>query len=921
MPADARPTHVGPGAEPVPPDDAAPPGPLRVWLARWGGPLATLLVLAVALVVLRGELAGTRYHALMRAARAVPPAQVALAGALTAIAYAVLSGYDALALAYVRRHPDVRATDARPPAVRLALPRVMATSALAYAVSQTLGFAALTGNAVRYRFWSAWGLSPVEVTQAAGFVAATFTAGLATVCGLALAFEPARELSLLGTPPLAGRLVGALLLTASAAYVAWSAARRGRPVRIRGWAFPVPGPGFATLQLALALVDWAVSASVLWVLLPPTPGLGFLPFVGAFTIAQCAGILSHVPGGLGVFETLLVWLLSPWLSAGQALGTALVYRAVYYLAPFALAVAALGLTEARRQRERLAAVAQRAGAAAGGTGAVLARVGPAVLPAALGALTFLAGAVLLFSGATPSVHHRVRALAGAVPLPVIELSHFAASVLGVALLVLAWATRRRLDAAYGLTVAALALGIAASLLKGLDWEEAALLALVLAAVLPARRVFYRRAALTSEPLTPAWVVAVLAVVGASVWLGFFSYQHVEYRDDLWWRFAVRGDAPRFLRATAGAVGAVGMLGLVRLLRPATAEPELPTAAELARAAAVVARVPESTAHVALLGDKALLFAEGAAAGAGDTASDDAPNGAGDGFVMYGVAGRSWVAMGDPVGPPARRAELAWRFKSEADRHGAWPVFYQVGADSLPLYIDLGLAFMKLGEEAHVPLRGFTLDGGSRKWMRRALKDGDKLGWAFEVVPAAAVPALIPALRAVSDDWLGGKAAREKGFSLGRFDAAYLARTPAALVRDAAGEVVAFANLWLGAPGSECAPDLMRHRHDARGAMDYLFVALLRWGSAEGYARCNLGMAPLAGLEARRLAPLWARAGALVARRGEPFYNFQGLRAYKQKFDPVWEPRYLASPGGLVLPRVLANVATLVAGGLSGVVRK
>lgn len=893
--------------------------PVRAWLARWGGPLATLLVLATALAVLRTELAGTRYHALMRAARGVPPERVALAGALTVLAYAVLSGYDALALAYVRRQPDRRATDERLPAVRLPLPRVVATSAVAYAVSQTLGFAALTGNAVRYRFWSAWGLTGAEVTQAAGFVAATFTAGLVTVCGLALAFEPARELSLLGTPPIAGRLLGALLLAGSAAYVGWSALRRGRPLRIGGWAFPVPGPGFAVLQLALAAVDWAVGASVLWVLLPPTPGLAFLPFVGAFTIAQCAGLVSHVPGGLGVFETLLVVLLRPWLTAEQALGAALVYRGVYYLVPFALAVAALGAAEARRQRERLAAVAQRAGAAAGGaaagTGAVLARVGPAVLPSALGALTFLAGAVLLFSGATPSVHHRVRELAGAVPLPLIELSHFAASVLGAALLVLAWATRRRLDAAYGLTVGALALGITTSLLKGLDWEEAALLALVLAAVLPARRVFYRRAALTSEPLTPTWVAAVLAVLGASVWLGFFSYQHVEYGRELWWQFAVRGDAPRFLRATAGAVAALGTLGLARLLRPAAAEPALPSAAELARAAAVVAAVPESTAHVALLGDKALLFAEDAATGADGSGSE------GDAFVMYGVAGRSWVAMGDPVGPPGRRAELAWRFKGEADRHGAWPVFYQVGADSLPLYIDLGLAFMKLGEEAHVPLRGFTLDGGSRKWMRRALKDGDKLGWTFEVVPAAALPAMMPALRAVSDDWMGGKAAREKGFSLGRFDAAYLARTPAALVRDADGGIVAFANLWLAAPGTECAPDLMRHRHDARGVMDYLFVQLLRWGSAQGYARFNLGMAPLTGLEARRLAPLWARAGALVARRGEPYYNFQGLRAYKQKYDPVWEPRYLASPGGLVLPRVLANVATLVAGGLSGVVRK
>jgi phosphatidylglycerol lysyltransferase len=253
------------------------------------------------------------------------------------------------------------------------------------------------------------------------------------------------------------------------------------------------------------------------------------------------------------------------------------------------------------------------------------------------------------------------------------------------------------------------------------------------------------------------------------------------------------------------------------------------------------------------------------------------------------------------------------------------VFYQASAEQLPLYIDLGLAFLKLGEEAHVPLARYADGALPSRWMRRTLKEGEKHGLGFEVVDAAAVPALLPALRAVSDSWLGDKHAREKGFSLGRFDAAYVARFPAALVyqRDHDGErLVAFANLWLGAPGTELAPDLMRHRRDApRGTMDFLFVELLRWGAARGYARASLGMAPLSGLEARRLAPLWARAGALVAARGEHFYNFRGLRAFKEKFDPVWVPRYLASPGGLALPRVLADVAALIAGGLAGVLRK
>jgi phosphatidylglycerol lysyltransferase len=135
-------------------------------------------------------------------------------------------------------------------------------------------------------------------------------------------------------------------------------------------------------------------------------------------------------------------------------------------------------------------------------------------------------------------------------------------------------------------------------------------------------------------------------------------------------------------------------------------------------------------------------------------------------------------------------------------------------------------------------------------------------------------------------------------------------------------VVAFANVLRGQVGDEITVDLMRYSSQAPdNVMEYLFIQLMLHGRAEGFGHFNLGMAPLAGLENRALAPLWNRVGAFVYRFGENFYNFQGLREYKEKFDPVWEPRYLASPGGLMLPRILTNVASLIAGGVTGIVKK
>jgi phosphatidylglycerol lysyltransferase len=106
-----------------------------------------------------------------------------------------------------------------------------------------------------------------------------------------------------------------------------------------------------------------------------------------------------------------------------------------------------------------------------------------------------------------------------------------------------------------------------------------------------------------------------------------------------------------------------------------------------------------------------------------------------------------------------------------------------------------------------------------------------------------------------------------------------------------------------------------------GSMEYIFIQLMLWGKAQGYQWFNVGMAPLSGFERRALAPLWSRVGALVYAHAEHFYNFQGLRRYKDKFDPTWTPKYLASPGGLALPRILLNTATLVSRGLGGVVAK
>jgi phosphatidylglycerol lysyltransferase len=841
--------------------------------------LLGLALFALAAWILHHELGEYHTGDVLAHLRALPPMRIAAAIALTLLGYASLTGYDALALRWVGS--------------RLDYPRVALASFVAYVFSHNVGLSFFGGSAVRYRMLTSWGVSAGALARAITFNVLTFWIGFLALGGAVLTFAPLPVPGAWHPAIATSRPIGVAMGVVLAGY-ALATLRRPRTLRVRGFAIELPGPGWTAAQLAISTLDWALAAAALYVLLPAAPGLGFATVLGAFLLAQVLGLVSHVPAGLGVFETAMVLLLAPWLPGDQVLGSVLAFRLAYYLLPMVVAVA-LFLGFELAQRRGLLPRART----------LVAQGVPELVPRALAVATFAAGVVLLFSGATPAAPGRIERLGELLPLSFVEASHLLASVAGVGLLLLARAVQQRVDAAYFATLALLGGGALASLGKGLDWEEASLLLTAAAALAPCRRYFYRRSSLLAQSFSPAWMAGVAGVLFATAFVVAFAYRNVAYAHELWWQFAADAHAPRSLRALAVGTLALGAFALARLLRPAPPVAALPGDADLDRAAALASAAPRASAHLALLGDKRLLFHEG-----------------GEGFLMYGVHGRGWVAMGDPVAPSAAvRRELAWRFREEADRHGGVAIFYEVGGEDLPLYLDLGLQPRKIGEEARVPLAGFSLEGKARAKLRQALHRMERDGGRFELVPAPGVPPLLDELARVSDEWLTRKNTREKRFSLGCFDRAYLARLPVALVR-VGDRIVAFANVWAGSAREELSIDLMRHDDDAPGvAMDYLFTQLMLWGRDQGYRTFGLGMAPLAGLERHRLAPLWNQLGALLFRHGEHFYNFQGLRAFKDKFDPVWEPRYLASPGGLAGALALGHVAALVNGGVSGLVAK
>jgi len=529
---------------------------------------------------------------------------------------------------------------------------------------------------------------------------------------------------------------------------------------------------------------------------------------------------------------------------------------------------------------------------------------------------FAGGALMLVSAVTPEFADRLRALSGAVSPRLIDLSHFASSVIGLFLLLLSAGLWRRRRGAYWTTLAALVAGAVFSLLKGLDWEEAAILMVVAALLFPCKPAFNRRSRLL-EPLRPAWLALLVGSVLAVLWLGFFAYRDVAYTDGLWWELLTNRQVSGFIRAAAVLSILTLAIAVVSLVSaPGSGRRRLGNAQDHAQALAALRQADRAApeAWLAALGDKTLMFSQ-----------------SGRSVLAYRVRGRRWIAMGEPAGLRSERRELLWSFAEQADSYGAAAVFYSVGEDLLADLATMGMAMRKVGETAVVPVAAFSLEGKSKQNLRTAVSRAEREGAAFEILPPGSASALAAELKSVSDAWLDHHNGSEKTFSLGRFDPAYLDLTPLAVVRQNGmespdrpgshdrGRIVAFANLLPGAGQQrDVAIDLMRHRPDAPpGVMDYLFIRAIQWAGREGYQGLDLGMAPLAGLEDRRLAPIFARVGALVFEEGGALYGFQGLRAFKSKFAPEWRPRFIAAPPSTPLAMALLDVALLTSGGWRG----
>ncbi len=528
-----------------------------------------------------------------------------------------------------------------------------------------------------------------------------------------------------------------------------------------------------------------------------------------------------------------------------------------------------------------------------------------LVPRVMAILTFFAGATLLLSGAIPAVDSHLVFLKRYMSLPVIEISHFIASLIGIILLFVAHGLQKRIDAAYFITVVLISIGIVFSLLNGIAYKEMIILTIVLCVLIPTRDYFFRKAVLFAEPFTLGWGIAIAMIIACFLFLGYVVYINTEYSHELWWQFSLNGNVSRFLRAAVASSCLAMTFALYKLFQVAPLKHSIPSKAEIEKAHSIVAQTSTAMDNLVLLGDKSLLFSE-----------------SGKTFIMYGCQGRSLVSLGGPIGLEEEWADLIRKFRTLAANHGCRSVFMSIKTEHIYYYLDMGLTLTKIGETAIVPLDTFSLEGSNRRSFRKVIRRIEREGAHFEVISCKEVPVYLEELRTISDAWLAKKHTKEKKFALGCFNEDYLKYFPVGVVLKQE-KILAFANILTCVGKEELTVDLIRFIPDdaPRDVMAYLFINLMLWGQQEGYKSFNLGMAPLSGLDNYPPKLLWRLIGSFIFHRAEYFYNFQGVRAYKNKFDPIWKPRYLAFPGGVSLPRISADIIALSSGGIKGVFLK
>ncbi|WP_432353139.1 bifunctional lysylphosphatidylglycerol flippase/synthetase MprF [Sporosarcina sp. A2] len=639
----------------------------------------------------------------------------------------------------------------------------------------------------------------------------------------------------------------------------------------------------AVQLIATSVIEWI---SVFLVILLLTVVLNIpielSALIPIFLVASSAGIISMIPGGIGSFDLVFLWgTQSIGIADEKVLFLLILYRIGYFILPFLVSTSLFVMEYWNRWNHSWDDLPK----------AIVQKLSHTLLTV----LVFLSGIVLLLSASVPGILNRLKIMQEFLSLPIMNVSHHLTVAAGFILLGLCRGIQYKVKRTYHITIIVLSSAALFSIFKGLDYEEAFFLLIVMGLLIASKSQFYRESYVLTWGIILIDVAVVAFITSMYVFIGYLNlptskiHIPIELRD-----YIITDSRDLFYSAVIGLVIAGVILFIGSLIRK-------PKQLEMVSSVDQVERIKSHLAtyggtefsHLIFLHDKYVYWNKEETV-----------------LFSYQVYADKIVVLGDLVGVEKDYPAAIENFLITTDLYGYTPVFYEVSTKVLATLHDQGYGFFKLGEEAFVNLETFTLTGKKMKGYRAVKNKFERENHEIEILSPPHSSDLLKELEDVSTRWLQGR--REKGFSLGFFDGDYLNTSKVAVLRNEDG-IIGFASLMpMYDQGERISVDLMRFKPDApSGTMDFIFLSLFEWAREEGYLIFNIGMSPLSNVGRSRYSFLSEKIAAQIFLHGQYFYHFQGLKNFKQKYANSWEAKYVAYRKKSSLPFTIAQITLLI----------
>lgn len=621
----------------------------------------------------------------------------------------------------------------------------------------------------------------------------------------------------------------------------------------------------------------------------------FAVILGIYSIAAIAGIMSFLPGGIGSFDLIaLIGLQHAGMETSSVLAVLILFRIFFFFIPAFVGVFFLIINLSMDRNEKLFTYSYITKVGLFNNVIKYYKTYSDFINVLLSILVFMGGLVLLASAIKPGIEERIALISQYLPYSVLNFCQIVSIVIGFLLCVLSVEILYKVKRSYTLAVWLLAIGGIFTFLKGLDFEESLFIGTVLILLRFSKPSFYRYS--IPVRLTKILFLSALGFMGILFYYVVSERIHVEFLDHGLYSIKLAGIYGGVLYYSVMTYCIFSLFLLVLYLKKPKIEGdslfETPDFKRLSHF--LENQKGGSLAHLLFLGDKNFFWA----------AEERI-------VIPYAKYKDLIVVLGDPIGNLDCLSTAIQEFQVFLDRYGYEAVFYEVSDQFLSTYHENGYYFFKLGEEAIVDLEAFTMAGASKSKLRHTVNSFNKKGYSFEIVDPPFDEVFFSECRQISGEWLGGR--REMGFSMGWYSENYLQRSQIATLRDPEGKLLAFVSLMPNYDGKQSmSTDLMRIRSEVpHGTMDFIFLSMILYLKENNYKYFNLGMAPLSNVGQAPHSHFKEKMARFAFRYGKFFYSFQGLRKYKEKFDPTWKPRYLAYPQLISLPATIIEISMLI----------